>query len=44
MLDALMVGVCIFLVVGLVGLAAAVLAAVVALAALAPDCEEQERP
>lgn len=42
MLEALLVGVCMFLAFGLVALAAASLAAALALATLARDCEELE--
>lgn len=42
MLESLLVGVCMFLVFGLVALAAASLSAALALATLARDCEERE--
>ncbi len=42
MLESLLVGVCMFLVFGLVALAAASLAAALALATLTRDCEERD--
>ena len=42
MLEALLITFCVFMVVGLVALAVAVLAAVLSLAALGQDCDEQE--